>query len=110
MIVEQKRPRLGLFLMKRNCEMRNEDENERGKMTAEQAMKMLKDENVDVTLEQAGKVLDFLRLLAKVTVLNYLKKKRDEKDSGFICESEYRRTGGKRLLTKKSRGNAKKVL
>lgn len=110
MIVEQKRPSLGLFLMKRNCEMRNEGENERGKMTAEQAMKMLKNENVNVTLEQAGKVLDFLRLLARVTVLNYLKKKRDEKDSGLIRESEYRRAGGKRLLSKKPRGNAKKVL
>jgi len=110
MIVEQKRPRLGLFLMKRNCKMRNEDENERGKMTAEQAMKMLKDENVNVTLEQAEKVLDFLRLLARVTVLNYLKKKRDEKDSRLICESEYGRAGGKRLLSKKPGGNAKKIL
>ena len=69
--------------------MRNEDENERGKMTAEKTRKMLKDEGVEVTLEQAGMILEFLRKLANMAVTNYLKKK-DEKNSRPIRESEYR--------------------
>lgn len=69
--------------------MRNDEENERGKMTAEKTLKMLKDEGVEVTLEQAGTILEFLRKLANRAVSNYLNKK-DEKNSRPICEGEYR--------------------
>ena len=50
---------------------------------------MLKDEGVEVTLEQAGMILEFLRKLGNMAVSNYLKKK-DEKNSRPIRESEYR--------------------
>ncbi|WP_124019289.1 hypothetical protein [Flavobacterium sp. A45] len=89
--------------------MRNDDENERGKLTAEQAVKMLKKENVDVTLGQAGLILEFLRKLANLTISNYLNQK-DEKDSRSICQSKYGRTGGQGIFPKKSRRNARKVL
>ena len=55
--------------------MRNDDENEQGKMTDERTLKMLKDEGVEVTLEQARLILEFLRKLASITVSNYLKRK-----------------------------------
>jgi hypothetical protein len=89
--------------------MRNDDGNERGRLTAEQALKMLKKENLVVTLDQAGLILEFLRKLANLTISNYLKQK-DENDSRPICESEYRRTSRQRVLPKKSRRNVEKVL
>lgn len=55
--------------------MKREHENERGRLSAEQAVKMLKEENVDVTLEQAKMIVEFLRKLANLTVSNYLKNK-----------------------------------
>lgn len=61
--------------MKRDLKMRNDDENEQGKMTDERTLKMLKDEGVEVTLEQARLILEFLRKLASITVSNYLKRK-----------------------------------
>ncbi|WP_431244260.1 hypothetical protein ACQ9BO_07815 [Flavobacterium sp. P21] len=85
--------------------MENVQKNEKGKLTAEQALKMLREEKLDVTLEQAGKILEFLRMLASVTVSNFLNDK-DEKDSRPLCESKYRRTGRKRIFTKKPRGDA----
>jgi hypothetical protein len=99
----------GLFLMKGTLQMRKDDENEREKLTAEQAVKMLKKENVEITLDQAGLILEFLRKLANLTISNYLNQK-DEKDSRPICESEYGRTGGQGVFPKKSRRNARKVL
>jgi len=54
--------------------MENNERNNRGKITAEKTLKMLKDEGVEVTLEQAEKILDFMRLLANLTVSNYLRK------------------------------------
>lgn len=69
--------------------MESDERNERGRMTAEKTLKMLKDEGVDVTLEQAGMILEFLRKLANMAVSNYLNKK-DEKNSRPIRESEYR--------------------
>lgn len=77
-------------------------ENEREKLTAEQAMKMLKDENLNVTLDQASNILEFMRKIASITVSNYLNKN-NEKDSRFICESEHGRTGRERIFTKTSR-------
>lgn len=70
--------------------MENVHENERGRLTAEQAAKMLKEENVEVTLEQARMIVEFLRKLAQLTVSNYLKNKKNEKNSRFIRESKYR--------------------
>ncbi|PXY46508.1 hypothetical protein [Flavobacterium hydrophilum] len=69
--------------------MESDEKNERGKMTAEKTLQMLKDEGVEVTLEQAGMILEFLRKLANMSVYNYLNKK-DEKNSRPIRESEYR--------------------
>ncbi|MRX67057.1 Protein of unknown function [Flavobacterium resistens] len=69
--------------------MENDERNEKGRITAEETLKMLKDEGVDVTLEQAGMILEFLRKMGNMTVSNYLNKK-DEKNSRLIRESEYR--------------------
>ena len=55
--------------------MRSDDDNGKGKLSAEQVLKMLKEEGVDVTLEQASLILEFLRKLASITVSNYLKTK-----------------------------------
>lgn len=55
--------------------MEKELMNERGRLTAEQAVKMLKEENVEVTLEQAKIIVEFLRKLANLTVSNYLRGK-----------------------------------
>ena len=89
--------------------MEKELMNERGRLTAEQAVKMLKEENVEVTLEQAKLIVEFLRKLANLTVSNYLKKK-DEEDSRPIRESEYGRTSRQRIFPKKSGRSTKKVL
>lgn len=77
--------------MERTLQMRNDNENEKGKLSAEQAVKMLKKENVVVTLDQARQILEFLRKLANLTISNHLNQKH-EKDSRPICESKYRRT------------------
>lgn len=77
------------FFNEKECQMESDERNERGKMTAEKTLKMLKDEGVEVTLEQAGMILEFLRKLANMAVCNYLNKK-DEKNSRPIRESEYR--------------------
>jgi hypothetical protein len=44
-----------------------------GKMTPEKAAKMLADEGVVVTGEEAAQILDFLRTLAKMAVAQYLR-------------------------------------
>ena len=77
--------------MERDRKMEKELMDERGRLTAEQAVKMLKKENVDITLEQASQILEFLRKLANLTVSNYLKQ-RHEKDSRPIRKSKYGRT------------------
>lgn len=84
-------------------------ENERGRITDEQALIMLKRENINLTLDQVSIVLEFMRKLAAITVSNYLSQK-NEKDSRFICESEYGRASGQRVLTEKSRGGIEKIL
>jgi hypothetical protein len=56
--------------------MERERADEKRKITAEKAWKVLKDEGLDVTVEQAGKVLEFLRKLGNIAVSNYLKKKK----------------------------------
>ncbi|WP_132038365.1 hypothetical protein [Flavobacterium circumlabens] len=51
----------------------NEEVNETRKITPEKALEVLRSEGLDVTLEQAGNILDFLRKLANITVTKYLK-------------------------------------
>ncbi|RUT67679.1 hypothetical protein D0817_25185 [Flavobacterium cupreum] len=51
----------------------NEEVNETRKITPEKALEMLRSEGLDITLEQAGNILDFLRKLANITVTKYLK-------------------------------------
>ena len=55
--------------------MRSNDDNAKEKLDAEQVLKMLKAEGMDVTMKQAQLILDFLRKLATITVSNYLKTK-----------------------------------
>jgi len=55
--------------------MEHEKNNDKGKITAEKALKMLQDEGLNVTLEQAGLILDFLKKLANIAVSKYLKRK-----------------------------------
>lgn len=69
--------------------MEDDERNARGKMTAEKTLQMLKDEGVEVTLEQAGMILEFLRKLANMAVYNYLNQI-DEKNSRPTREGEYR--------------------
>ena len=69
--------------------MENDQKKEMGRITAEETLKMLSDEGVEVTLEQAGMILEFLRKMGNMAVSNYLNKK-NEKDSRLIRESEYR--------------------
>ncbi|WP_281227927.1 hypothetical protein [Flavobacterium aquiphilum] len=89
--------------------MRNDEGNERGSLTAEQALKMFKEENLDLTLDQARIILEFMRKLAAITVSNFLNQQ-NETSSRPLCKSEYRRTSRQRLFTKKSRRSTEKVL
>ncbi|WP_433831471.1 hypothetical protein [Flavobacterium anhuiense] len=49
------------------------NENQRGKITPEKALKMLTDEGMNVTLEEATEILSFLRILAEARVKHFLK-------------------------------------
>ncbi|OXE99620.1 hypothetical protein B0A64_21195 [Flavobacterium araucananum] len=53
----------------------NEEVNEKRRITPEKALEMLRAEGLDVTLEQAKNVLEFLRKLANITVSKYLKRR-----------------------------------
>ncbi|AOW08559.1 hypothetical protein [Flavobacterium gilvum] len=66
--------------------MGKDDGNERGRLTAEQAVKILKKENLDVTLDQAGSILEFLRKLAGLTVSNYLMKSNEGQKPRLISK------------------------
>jgi hypothetical protein len=44
-----------------------------GKMTPEKAVKMLSEEGLAVTIEEATRIVEFLRTLAKMTVAQYLR-------------------------------------
>jgi len=44
-----------------------------GKMTAERAMKILAEDGMIVTIEEAALVVEFLRTLAKIAVAQYLR-------------------------------------
>ncbi|WP_347049234.1 hypothetical protein [Flavobacterium olei] len=49
------------------------NQNENWKITPEKALKMLADEGMNVTLDQAAEILSFLRLMAEITVKKFLK-------------------------------------
>ncbi|KIO54602.1 hypothetical protein [Flavobacterium hibernum] len=49
----------------------------KGKITPLKAQKMLKDEGLNVTLEDATDILKFLANMADVAVRNFLKEKED---------------------------------
>ena len=89
--------------------MENNERNDRGRLTAEQALKMFKEENLDLTLDQARIILEFMRKLASITVSNFLNQQ-NETDSRPLRESEYRRASRQRVLTKKPRRSTKKIL
>lgn len=48
-------------------------QNDNWKITPEKALKMLADEGMNVTLDQAAEILFFLRLMAEITVKKFLK-------------------------------------
>lgn len=56
------------------------------KLIAKQAVKMLEDEGVNVTEEQAEKVLEFMRMLAHKAVSKYLRK--PKVNNKFLSEDE----------------------
>lgn len=66
--------------------MEDEVGNVDSKITPEKAQKMLKEEGMDVTLDEAKEILHFLRKLANIAVLKYLE---NEKDSRLICTGKY---------------------
>lgn len=45
------------------------------KLTAEKAFKMLKQEGVEITLEETEKILEFLRELANIAVSKHIENK-----------------------------------
>lgn len=49
----------------------------KGKITPLEAQKMLNDEGMNVTLEEATEILKFLAKMADVAVRNFLKEKED---------------------------------
>ncbi|EJF99024.1 hypothetical protein [Flavobacterium sp. F52] len=49
------------------------NENQRGKITPEKALKMLTDEGMNVNLDEATEILSFLRILAEARVKHFLK-------------------------------------
>lgn len=53
----------------------NEEVNEKRRITPERALEMLQADGLDVTLEQAKNILEFLRKLANITVSKYLKRR-----------------------------------
>ncbi|GAA4930354.1 hypothetical protein [Mucilaginibacter defluvii] len=44
------------------------------KLKPEQAMELLRKSGIEVTVDQAALILEFMRLLAGILVVNYLKK------------------------------------
>ncbi len=54
--------------------MEDEVEGFKTLITPEKAQKMLKEEGMGVTLEEAKEILHFLRKLANIAVLKYLEK------------------------------------
>jgi hypothetical protein len=59
---------------------RNKVEYAMGKMTAEKAAKMLAEDGVIVSNEEATQIVDFLRNLAKIAVAQYLREDQQASD------------------------------
>ncbi|KRB55486.1 hypothetical protein [Flavobacterium sp. Root186] len=59
--------------------MNYRDEQNKEKISPEQAQKMLKKEGMNVTVEQAEEILYFLRKLANIQVQHYLEKNTNKK-------------------------------
>lgn len=57
--------------------MEYEEYEYKGKITPLEAQKMLNDEGMNVTLEEATDILKFLAKMADVAVRNFLKQKED---------------------------------
>lgn len=55
--------------------MKYEEDDYKGKISTKKTQKMLKEEGLNVTLEQAEEISYFLRKLANIQVLRYLEKK-----------------------------------
>lgn len=55
--------------------MKYEEDDYKGKISTKKAQKMLKEEGLNVTLEQAEEISYFLRKLANIQLLSYLEKK-----------------------------------
>ncbi|WP_167522127.1 hypothetical protein [Flavobacterium fluviatile] len=53
--------------------MQDEKEKVSGKITPEKAMQMLRSEGLDVTIEEASEILDFLRKMANIAVSKFLR-------------------------------------
>lgn len=60
------------------------NQNEKWKITPEKARKMLAEEGMDVTMDQATEILSFLRFMAEGVVKQFLK----DAESGEIVESD----------------------
>jgi len=60
------------------------NQNEKWKITPEKARKMLAEEGMDVTMDQATEILSFLRFIAEGVVKKFLK----DSESGEIVESD----------------------
>lgn len=59
--------------------MKYDEENHKGKISSKKAQKMLKEEGMDVTFEQAEEILYFFRKLANIQVQHYLEKNTNKK-------------------------------
>lgn len=46
------------------------------KLTPEKALQLLRSEGLDVTIEEAEEILYFLRIIANIAVLKYLRKRK----------------------------------
>jgi hypothetical protein len=56
--------------------MEIENNYKESKLTPEKALVMLREEGLDVSLEQATEILYFLRKLANIAVSNYLRERK----------------------------------
>ncbi|MGN2375580.1 hypothetical protein ACTFAO_18105 [Sphingobacterium spiritivorum] len=61
-----------LQLEKEKVQMKDSSQNI--KMTPEKAVKMLKDKRVDISIEDAAKLLSLLKKIAHIVVIKYLGK------------------------------------
>lgn len=53
--------------------MENDERNERGRLTVEQVMEILRKKRIEISKEKAEEVLEILRLFADTLIENYLR-------------------------------------